>query len=90
MSGFHGGEDSDCNIQAYNTVHSGRWRPIFRKDLFRECSGYKSGVAGSTKTFVTTYQTIRCHNPEDYNIMFHYHVSIKLLPDPIPSQFNQS
>jgi len=47
-------------------VQSGRWIPVFRGDILLTSSRHAEdkGIMFFSETFVSKYQTIRCHNVE--------------------------
>lgn len=50
-----------------DTVQSGTGVPTFRSNIQPPSSGLKIEALLSSETLVTTYETPRCHNPEDQN-----------------------
>jgi hypothetical protein len=55
----------------------GRWLPTLWRNIPPPPSGLKfqkMKTAGSSETLVTSYQTIRCRNPEDQNLNLHRRV----------------
>jgi hypothetical protein len=49
------------------------WLLAFRRNVLAPFSLLKMEAVYSSETLVTTYQTTRCHAPEEYNMNLHSH-----------------
>jgi hypothetical protein len=65
-----------CRHLGYDTYFC-RWLPTFRRNLSPTSYKYGRDKLLRPKASVTTYKTIRRHNPEDHNPNFHRHMNVK-------------
>jgi hypothetical protein len=66
--GFQGSDFSNYGLLSCDTVQNHGWIPTFWKNTQPPRSTLEREAAHSSETSVSTYETARCHNPEDHNL----------------------